>query len=207
MEIKNIFKIIEKLNPILFELNSKNMIFKNIKPENIFIVNNNGNLDDNFEIILSDCCNANLFIYNQNNKNFNFLKNIAPEINKRLGIDRKSDIWSLGQLFLCMLFPKHLTNEEFDFEFFNYIKNEEFKNFILGLVEKDLKLRTTWEQYFENFTKLKNEISNKVYDDIIDLTKIQSINILFQPITDFSNIIILLTELSKKEYVNWHFIS
>ena len=36
MEIKNIFKIIEKLNVILFELNSKNIIFRNIKPENIF---------------------------------------------------------------------------------------------------------------------------------------------------------------------------
>jgi len=40
------------------------------------------------------------------------------------------------------------------------------------------------------------------YDDIIDLPNISKKNILFQPTTDFFNIVIELTELSKKEYVN-----
>jgi serine/threonine protein kinase len=205
MEIKNIFKIIEKLNSILFELNSKNMIFRNIKPENIFIVNNNGNLDDNFEIILSDCCNAYLVIYNKYNKLFSFNNYFAPEIRGNQGIDKKSDIWSLGKLFYYMLFFKHFTCEEYDFDFFNYIKNKEFKNFLFSLVKEEIKSRTTWEKYFEDFTKFKNEISDKNYDDIIDFSKINSnlsSNILFQPTTDFFNIIIELTKLSKKEYVN-----
>ena len=44
IQINHIFKIIEKINTILFELNSKNFIFRNIKPHNILIVNNSGNL-------------------------------------------------------------------------------------------------------------------------------------------------------------------
>ena len=40
------------------------------------------------------------------------------------------------------------------------------------------------------------------YDDIIDLPNISKKNILFQPTTDFFNIVIELTKLSKKEYVN-----
>ena len=205
IEIKNIFKIIEKLNSILFELNSKNMIFRNIKPENIFIVNNNGNLDDNFEIILSDCSNAYLVLYNQYNNCFNNNNYFAPETNNAHGFDKKSDIWSLGKLFYYMLFFKYLTCEESDFDFINYIKNEEFKNFLFGLVKEDVNSRITWEKYFEDFPKFKNEISDKNYDDIIDFSKINSnlsSNILFQPTTDFLNIIIELTKLSKKEYVN-----
>ena len=202
MEIKNIFKIIEKLNVILFELNSKNIYFRNIKPENIFIVNNNGNLDDNFEIILSDCCNAYLFLYNQYNKHFSFNNYLAPEISHSKGIDKKSDIWSLGKLLYYMLFFEYLTGEEFDFDFINYIKNEEFKNFLFGLVKEEIISRITWEKYFEDFIKFKNEISDKNYDDIIDLPKILKKYILFQPTTDFFNIVIELTELSKKEYVN-----
>lgn len=202
MEIKNIFKIIEKLNVILFELNSKNIIFRNIKPENIFIVNNNGNLDDNFEIILSDCCNAYLFLYNQYNKHFSFNNYLAPEISHNKGIDKKSDIWSLGKLLYNMLFFEYLTGEESDFDFINCIKNEEFKNFLFGLVKKEIISRTTWEKYFEDFIKFKNEISDKNYDDIIDLPKILKKYILFQPTTDFFKIKIELTDLSKKEYVN-----
>jgi serine/threonine protein kinase len=205
MEIKIICKIIEKLNAILLELNSKNMIFRNLKPENIFIVNNNGNLYKNFEIILSDCCNSYLFLYNQYDKNFSLNQYFAPEINKSQGVDKKSDIWSLGKLFYHMLFSTNLTYEEPDFDFFNCIKNVTFKNFLFGLVEKEINLRTTWEKYFEDFTKLKNEISDKNYDDIIDLSiinSILSINILFEPTTDFLNITKELTELSNKEYMN-----
>ena len=112
MEIKNIFKIIAKLNVILFELNSKNMFFRNIKPENIFIVNDKGNLDDNFEIILSDCCNAYLFLYNQYYKHFSLNNYFAPEISNSQKIDKKSDIWSLGKLFYYMLFFKYLEDRE-----------------------------------------------------------------------------------------------
>ena len=202
MEIKDIFKIIEKLNAILFELNSKNMFLRNIKPENIFIINNNGNLNENFEIILSDCCNANLVLYHQYHKHFSFKKYLAPEIKNCQGIDVKSDIWSVGKLFYYMLFSKYLSGEESDFDFFYSIKNEGFKNFLFGLVETNISSRTTWEKYFEDFTKFKNEISDKDYDDIIDHQKIISKNILFDPTTDFYNIVIELTELSKKEYVN-----
>ena len=205
MELKNIFKIIEKLNAILFELNSKNMYFRNIKPENIFIVNNNGNLDDNFEIILSDCCNAYLALYIKYNNCFYYNNYFAPEINTSQGFDKKSDIWSLGKLLYYMLFFKYLTAEESDFDMIYCIKNEGFKNFLFGLVEENINERATWEKYFEDFTKFKNEISDKNYDDIIDVPKINSnlkTSILFQPTTDFFNIIIELTKLSKKEYVN-----
>ena len=76
-----------------------------------------------------------------------------------------------------MLFFKYLEDRESDFDYINCIKNEEFKNFLFGLVKEEVKSRTTWEKYFEDFTKFKNKISDQKYDDIFGFPIILNKNI------------------------------
>ena len=205
--LKNIFKIIEKLNLILKELNSKNLFFRNIKPENIFIVNNKGNLDENFDIILSDCCNIYIQLYYQYPKYFAFKNLFAPEIKMNESLDIKSDLWSLGNLIFYMFFSIYNENNKYilDYKYLDCIKYKDFEKFLLNLIAKELKFRISWEQYFKDFEKIKNEISHKDYDDIIDISdifKYQSQVDLFLPKADFYNIIIKLTECSKEVFLN-----
>ena len=207
MQINHIFKIIEKLNTILLELNSKNFIFKNIKPDNIFIVNNSGNLEDNFDVILSDCCNIYFFLFHEYPMSFAFKNFFAPEIRHKGNLDIKSELWNLGRLIYTLLFAS-LTESNpyfFEFKYFDCIKYEKLKLFLLGLIESKLQLRKNWEQYIQEFSQIKENIRNKAYEEIIDVFKIYSSNptsALLNPTEEFYNIIIELTELSKEEYVN-----
>ena len=204
ISLKNIFKIFDKLNKYLAELNAKNIFFRNIKPENIFIINNNGNLDEDFDIILSDCFNGYLTLYPQ----YDICKNyFAPETKIENIINPKSDIYSLGKLLFYMIFIIFLENSDFIINENNIkcIKDETFRKFILNLLEKDVKLRISWEEYLKGFTNIKNKFYNKNIDEIIDLSKIDSLNELndlFKLSDEFDNIIIKLTELSKEKYVN-----
>ena len=209
--LKNIFKIIEKLNPILIELNSKNLYFRNLKPENIFIINSNGSLDENFDIILSDCCNIYIKIYYLYPKYFAFKNFFAPEIKINGAFDVTSDIWSLGNIIFYMLFSIYNENNKYilDYKYLDSIKHKNFEEFLLNLMAKELKFRYNWNKYFQEFEKIRNEISEKDYDEIIDLSIICDnefqINF-FMPNQDFDNIIIKLTEFSKSQYVNSHIL-
>ena len=205
MQIKHIFKIIEKLNEVLLKLNTINIIFRNIKPENIFIVNKNGNLDDNFDIILSDSCNIYLTLFHDYPENFALNNYFSPEIKKNNGLDIKSDLWSLGKLIFYMLFYLYIENADnyFEYNFLNCIKYKKLENFLKVLLNEKVELRYNWNKYIEYFTELKNEIWGKEYDDIIDIEKIFSIssNILFPSQNNIDNIIIKLTELSDSKYI------
>ena len=203
LSIQKIFKIIEKLNSILQELNAKHIIFRNIKPENIFIINGRENLEGNFDLILSDCCNNYFLLYrNDSNK-----KNLAPEIVSNNELKDNSDLYSLGALFAQMIFSIYIekTDYIFHYKFISCIKYDKFRNFLNSLIEKEANKRKQWKEYFEEFSQLKKEISIYKFDDFIDFTKFNSINNLnglFELDDGFDNIIIQLTELSKKEYVN-----
>ena len=136
IQINHIFKIIEKINTILFELNSKNFIFRNIKPQNILIVNNSGNLQDNFDVILSDCCNIYYFLFHEYSMSFTFKSFFAPEIRHKEDLDIKTDLWNLGRLIYTLLFTSLTQSNPYLFEskYFNCILYEKLKRFLLGLV-------------------------------------------------------------------------
>ena len=138
---------------------------------------------------------------------FAFKSFFAPEIRHKGGLDIKSDLWSLGRLVYALLFTSLTESNPYIFEckYFECIKYEKLKTFLLGLVESKLQLRKNWEQYIQEFSVIKENISNKTYDEIIDVFKIYSsspTSALLKPTEDFYNIIIELTELSKEEYVN-----
>ena len=116
IQINHIFKIIEKINTILLELNSKNFIFRNIKPQNIFIVNNSGNLEDNFDVSLSDCCNIYYFLFHEYSISFSFKSFFAPQIRHKEDLDIKSDLWSLGRLIYTLLFSSLTQSYSYLFE-------------------------------------------------------------------------------------------
>ena len=199
--LRNIFDIFDKLNACLIALNSKNIIFRNLKPENIFIIKNNSS---DFNIILSDCFNGYLMLYPPNDCYKNYF---APETKQDNVVNEKSDIYSLGKLLFYMLFNIFLENSEFIINEKNIecIKDKTLKKFILGLLEKNIKLRLSWEQYFKDYAIIKNELYNKNLDEIIDLTKIDTLNelnALFKLDDGYDNIVIKLTELSKEKYIN-----
>ena len=207
IQIKHVFTIIEKINDILLKLNQINLIFRNIKPENIFIVNNSGSLDDPFDIILSDCCNVYLTLFREYPASFAFKNFFPPEIKTRGDLDIKSDLWSLGKLIYYMVFSIYIENPIYTFEskFLNCIKYADFRNILMNLLEEKVTERINWNEYIKEFKIIKSEICKKDYDDIIDLAKVLSIrsnSIIFQPTDNFDNIIIHLTELSKSEYIN-----
>ena len=207
IQIKHVFTIIEKINDILLKLNSINLIFRNIKPENIFIVNNSGSLDDDFDIILSDCCYVYLTLFREYPAAFAFKNFFPPEIKTRGDLDIKSDLWSLGKLIYYMVFSIYIENPIYTFEpkFLHCIKYAEFRNILMGLLEEEVLKRINWNEYITKFKLIKDEIYKKDYDDIIDLAKVLSIrptSIIFQPTDNFDNIIILLAELSKSEYID-----
>lgn len=108
IQIKHVFTIIEKINDILLKLNPIN--------ENIFIVNNSGSLDDNFDIILSDCCNVYLALFRVYPAAFDFKNFFPPEIKTRGDLDIKSDLWSLGKLIYYMVFSIYIENPIYTFE-------------------------------------------------------------------------------------------
>lgn len=203
LSLKDIFKIFEKINNILLELNSKNLLFRNIKPENIFIISKNGNLDGDFELVLSDCCNKYFSLYP---KDIEYKKYWAPEIKAENDFRDNSDIWSLGLLFIHMLFFICLGKNEYIYEekFIQCIKYEKLKKFLGDLLEFP-NSRMKWKNYFEEFEILKNDFLKNNYGDLIDFSKmnlIERLNSLFNPGNGFDNIIIQLTELSKEDYVN-----
>ena len=204
ISLKNIFKIFDKLNTYLTYLNAKNIIFRNIKPENIFIINNNGNLDEDFDIILSDCFSGYLMLYPKYDIGKNYF---APETKIDNIINEKSDIYSLGKLLFYMIFNVFLQDSDFiiNERSIQCIKDEKFRKFILSLLEKDIKKRLSWFVYLKDFANLKNEFYNKNKNEIIDLSKLDTLNELnglFKLSDEFDNIVIKLTELSKEQYVN-----
>ena len=103
-------KYVISLVNALKELKNKNIIHRNIKPENIFVIESADDPDNNFEIKLGnfDCA-----IYKKDAKNSKQMGTFlysAPEIIKNLEYDEKSDYWSLG----VVLFELYFGNYPFD---------------------------------------------------------------------------------------------
>ena len=102
---KNIYKtIIRNLVKALKELKEKNIIHRNLKPQNIYIIDSEVDLADEFQIKLAnfDCA-----IYTnevQNSEPMGSLIYSSPEIINNSTYDEKSDYWSLGVILYELYF-------------------------------------------------------------------------------------------------------
>ena len=135
-----------------------------------------------------------------------YKKYLPPKTRLNNVFEINTDIWSLGKLFLQLILSIYL--EKMDYYGKNYvqcIKYFKMINFLNGLMDDDSKSRTNWETYFKEFNELKNEMAQINFDEQIDFSRftyLNCLNNLFHPENGFDNIIIQLTELSNKNYVN-----
>ena len=159
--IEEIREILNQLNENFKKMNDKNIINKNIKPENILIDLQKIN---KCKIKLSDYGSCKL-----NNKNYKIniegsLLSLAPEILKSGEISPKSDLWSLGILIYYMLFKEYPYNGSEKSKIIEDIEsNKQLKiindNDLNDLVKKmlivDINKRISWDEYFNHsfFTK------------------------------------------------------
>ena len=100
-EVTTLIKIIFQFNEVLKLMHSKQIVHRNLKPENILIKNKN-----DIHIKLSDYT---LTKYYVNNNNSNFKNNIniyyqAPEVSQNKNITFKSNLWSIGLILYYLYF-------------------------------------------------------------------------------------------------------
>ncbi len=126
------------------EINENNIIYRTLKPDNIFITKDN-------RIKIGDFGIAQLYNYkNQNNINIGIITYLSPEIIKNLNYNYKSDIWSLGIVLyeLTQLFNPFIDEDTTDKEIIMHIENGEYFNFLnleyseklLNLIDEMLKV-------------------------------------------------------------------
>lgn len=173
---KEIYNILYQLNSILKTMEEKNIIHRNIKPQNIFI-----KYDDNKKKYIVKLTNykvsSRFKTLRKKSKNYqDYCLTMAPEVLRGGDYDNKSDLWSLGVLIYLLVFNQYpfLLNENNQDEILNQIdsneqqkllkksEDEDLNNLIFSLLEKDPSKRLDWTQYFNHsfFTNNMNLISN-----------------------------------------------
>ena len=161
LSIEEIRDILNQLNENFIKMNDKNIINKNIKPENILIDLKKIN---KCKIKLSDYGSCKL-----NNSNYHIniedsLLTLAPEILKSGEISPKSDIWSLGVTIYYMLFKEYPYNGKEKSKIIediesnkqlNIINDNDLNDLLKKMLKVDLNERISWNEYFNHsfFTK------------------------------------------------------
>ena len=148
LKINIIQIILRQLNKTLKKLIERNIVHKDIKPDNILIKYKDGN-KNKFDIKLIDyglSKELSKKIYDSEiagDKNY-----IAPEskINKKL--NKKSDLWSIG----IMTYQMYFNQFPFENNKLNIKKSGifEFDDLISKLLEIDYHKRIEWKDYYEH---------------------------------------------------------
>ena len=183
--LKTIKIILLQLNSILYLMNEKKIIHRDLKLENILIKYKNINLNE-FEIKLSDFGLSKFLEKNNVTSTFcGTIINMAPEILENKEYNYKIDLWSLGIVIYQMCFNdypfkgKNLNEIKKSIE--NYKKNKKLefecenlslRKLIYDLLEVDVEKRLSWNDYFkheffnEDFFKFdKIDFSNVFYNE------------------------------------------
>lgn len=165
-------------------INKKNIIHRDIKPQNILIKNNTIKICDfgmsktyhKYEL-LSTFCGSPLYM--------------APEIIKNRKYNNLSDIWSLGVVLYELINKNHpylcqdkdilwdlIKNDLLDINF-NNIDNEIYRSIISNMLSINVDKRMTWEDIYDmeiNYEDIDDEIF-QIDSDIINNTD-QEINVI-----------------------------
>ena len=183
--LKTIKIILLQLNSILYLMNEKKIIHRDLKLENILIKYKNINLNE-FEIKLSDFGLSKHLEKNNVTSTFcGTIINMAPEILENKEYNYKIDLWSLGIVIYQMCFndypfkgknlneirkaiENYKKNKKLEFE----CENLSLRKLIYDLLEVDVEKRLSWNDYFKheffnedffNFEKI--DFSNVFYDE------------------------------------------
>ena len=140
IDINLIKKIIIQTIEMIKYLHSINIIYRDIKPENIL-------LDKNFNVKLCDYGWATYITPGENLRTFcGTPEYVAPELLKKLPYNQKVDIWGIGVLIFELVNGFAPFSSNFNEDRFNNIKNsninwpEKIDNDVKDLIEKILKV-------------------------------------------------------------------
>ena len=159
LNIKVIQKILIQLNDVLRIMKNNDINHRDIKPQNILIKFINKN---DFIIKLTDFGLAKQL----NSKRF-FTSNVgtdlfkAPEVNDN-NYDYKADLYSIGYVLYYLYFGEYPFKE-----IKNNYDNQDIKDLINRLIEKDYKKRLDWNSYINHKFILNyfNDLNLKVLND------------------------------------------
>ena len=202
--LKTIKIILLQLNSILYLMNEKKIIHRDLKLENILIKYKNINLNE-YEIKLSDFGLSKHLEKNNVTSTFcGTIINMAPEILENKEYNYKIDLWSLGIVIYQMCFndypfkgknlneirkaiENYKKNKKLEFE----CENLSLRKLIYDLLEVDVEKRLSWNDYFKheffnedffNFEKI--DFSNVFYDE-------KNVNEFFVCNDEINNLILL----------------
>ena len=140
LKIEVIQKILIQLNDVLRFMKLKNIIHRDIKPQNILIKYINKN---DFIIKLTD-----FGLGKQLNSSFTSDVETdvftAPEVHTK-NFDYKADLYSIGIVLYYLYFGEYPINQ-----IKNNYDNNEIKNLINNLIEKDSNKRLDWNNYINH---------------------------------------------------------
>lgn len=150
-------KYLQQLSNGLEYLLSKNILHRDLKPQNIL-------LTDEFNIKLTDFGFAKQF--DQNSLISTLCGSpmyMAPEIINKKDYDNKSDLWSVGIILYQMVYGtvpynvnnfldliKNVNSKEIQYNINDIKVSDNCINLMIGLLTKDPKHRITWEEFFNH---------------------------------------------------------
>ena len=172
LTIKEIKDIFIGFNEILYKLQEKKIIHRDLKLSNLLIKYDDKD-KNKFTLKLSDFGISKIFLeeinYNISGYKFSF-DTAAPEIilKKIEKHDSIVDIFSLGIIFyqlshnlnhpfikkeddyIYFIYRNYYDEDNFEIEFNKSIENDDFKDLIRKMLRLNPKNRLTWDQYFEH---------------------------------------------------------
>jgi serine/threonine protein kinase len=171
------YKYLKQIMNGLKYLYKKNILHRDIKPQNILIHDDNIKISDfgfakSFEKneLITTFCGSPLYM--------------APEIINKREYNEKSDIWSLGVILyelFCKKHPYYTESKETLWKNIkngiqincNEIKDNSIRFLIESLLINDADKRCNWDKLFNNYSKL--QINNSIYNSFGSIFQMEDI--------------------------------